>query len=140
VGSRSHQPAIRTAEFVLPYASSHISAMPKSNGRAQPAVVCRRALEWMMGSDVLAGSNLEKLIFDCKKQEFKELLNVNSDSYSKRLRFLGPFPQLFDEDDHREAASTELEVFRMFRNLLVHLWRVACPMFCAGGKVSLAQL
>lgn len=60
----------------------------------------------------------EKWILDCKKQEFKELLNTISDSYSKRLRSHGPFPRVFDEGEQRESAKIQPEVYRMFRNCL----------------------
>jgi hypothetical protein len=62
----------------------------------------------------------EKWILDCKKQEFKELLNTISDSYSKRLRTHVPLPQIqvLNEDDQREIANIQSEVFRAFRNCL----------------------
>src|SRR5580692_4697435 len=60
----------------------------------------------------------EKWILDCKKQEFKDLLNAMSDSYSKRLPAHGRFPQLFDEREQREFAEMQTEAFRAFRNCL----------------------
>lgn len=63
----------------------------------------------------------EKWILDCKKQEFKELLNVVSDTYVKRIASLnanGSLPRVMDEDQQRELAKLQPDVHRVFRNCL----------------------
>jgi hypothetical protein len=58
----------------------------------------------------------EKWILDCKKEEFKELLNAIAESYTTRLNWLGPFPCVLDEEDQRHSASANTSVFRVMRN------------------------